>query len=81
MWLLLPREVLAFTSYPSLPISFIHGGSVSYSANCPLRQIYAKLLRYCCCLASWDICSHTMALERVLDGMVPKQRTPELALA
>jgi hypothetical protein len=35
----------------------------------------------CTCdfFASWGCCSHTMALERVLDGMVPSQ--PALALA
>ena len=28
---------------------------------------------------SWSTCSHTMALERVLDGMVPRQPLPALA--
>ena len=27
----------------------------------------------CDFFGSWSVCSHTMALERVLDGMVPKQ--------
>ena len=37
----------------------------------------------CTCdfFASWQVCSHTMALERVLEGMVPRQRMPELATA
>ena len=30
---------------------------------------------------AWDVCSHTMALERVLEGMVPKQAIPALASA
>jgi hypothetical protein len=28
---------------------------------------------------AWSTCSHTMALARVLDGMVPAAVTPELA--
>lgn len=37
----------------------------------------------CSCdfFANWSVCSHTMALERVLDGMVPKQPLPVLAAA
>ena len=36
----------------------------------------------CDFFADWDTCSHTMALARVLEGMVPKQPTaPALALA
>ena len=35
----------------------------------------------CDFFADWDTCSHTMALERVLDGMVPRQTTAALALA
>ncbi len=27
---------------------------------------------------SWDVCSHTMALERILEGMVPRQEIPSL---
>jgi hypothetical protein len=27
----------------------------------------------CDFFGEWDVCSHTMALERVLDGMVPRQ--------
>lgn len=27
---------------------------------------------------SWDVCSHTMALERILEGMVPRQEMPSL---
>jgi hypothetical protein len=30
----------------------------------------------CDFFTSWRVCSHTMALERVLDGMVPAQRVP-----
>jgi hypothetical protein len=30
---------------------------------------------------SWDVCSHTMALERVLEGMVPRQPIPAMATA
>ena len=30
---------------------------------------------------SWAVCSHTMALERVLAGMVPQQELPALATA
>jgi hypothetical protein len=30
---------------------------------------------------SWDVCSHTMALERVLEGMVPALKIPALAHA
>ncbi len=32
----------------------------------------------CSCdfFADWETCSHTMALERVLEGMVPKLETP-----
>ena len=30
----------------------------------------------CGFFASWDVCSHTMALERVLEGMVPTQTLP-----
>jgi hypothetical protein len=30
---------------------------------------------------SWHVCSHTMALERVLEGMVPAQRHPAAATA
>jgi hypothetical protein len=35
----------------------------------------------CSCdfFGTWDVCSHTMALERVLTGMVPQQETPALA--
>ena len=37
----------------------------------------------CTCdfFAAWDVCSHTMALERVLDGMVPRQVVPATAPA
>ncbi|MEX2081117.1 MAG: hypothetical protein WEC33_05835 [Dehalococcoidia bacterium] len=27
----------------------------------------------------WDVCSHTMALEKVLEGMVPAQKSVALA--
>jgi len=30
---------------------------------------------------AWEVCSHTMALEQVLDGMVPRQALAELAPA
>ena len=30
----------------------------------------------CDFFSSWSVCSHTMALERVLDGMVPRQAIP-----
>ncbi len=30
----------------------------------------------CDFFTSWNVCSHTMALERVLDGMVPHQEIP-----
>jgi hypothetical protein len=35
----------------------------------------------CTCdfFADWSVCSHTMALERVLEGMVPRQPLPALA--
>ena len=33
----------------------------------------------CDFFASWNVCSHTMALERVLEGMVPTQPLPALA--
>ncbi|MGE5596823.1 MAG: hypothetical protein ACM3S1_12425 [Hyphomicrobiales bacterium] len=29
----------------------------------------------------WNVCSHTMALERVLEGMVPSQEARELVIA
>lgn len=37
---------------------------------------------HCNCdfFASWQVCSHTMALEKVLEGMVPKQSLPALAV-
>lgn len=35
----------------------------------------------CDFFGSWDVCSHTMALERVLEGMVPKQHLPVAASA
>jgi hypothetical protein len=36
---------------------------------------------HCSCdfFDSWGTCSHTMALGRVLEGMVPEQREPALA--
>ena len=36
---------------------------------------------FCNCdfFTSWDTCSHTMALEKVLEGMVPRQSIPALA--
>jgi hypothetical protein len=30
---------------------------------------------------SWDVCSHTMALERILEGMVPRQQMPAMTPA
>lgn len=27
----------------------------------------------------WTVCSHTMAMERILEGMVPRQELPETA--
>lgn len=33
----------------------------------------------CGFFASWAACSHTMALARVLEGMVPRSEVPELA--
>lgn len=38
---------------------------------------------HCSCnfFTSWGVCSHTMALERVLEGMVPAQRETALATA
>jgi hypothetical protein len=30
---------------------------------------------------SWQVCSHTMALEKVLEGMVPAQSIPAMATA
>jgi hypothetical protein len=38
---------------------------------------------HCNCdfFADWDVCSHTMALQRVLEGMVPTQAMPALAIA
>jgi hypothetical protein len=35
----------------------------------------------CTCdfFTNWQVCSHTMALERVLDGMVPKLAVPATA--
>jgi len=35
----------------------------------------------CDFFASWRVCSHTMALERILEGMVPSQDVPALATA
>jgi hypothetical protein len=29
----------------------------------------------------WDVCSHTMAVEKVLEGMVPQQQFPARASA
>lgn len=29
----------------------------------------------------WTICSHTMAMERILEGMVPRQELPAVANA
>lgn len=36
---------------------------------------------HCNCdfFAHWSVCSHTMALERILEGMVPRQELPALA--
>lgn len=36
---------------------------------------------FCNCdfFAGWKVCSHTMALERVLEGMVPRQEIPTTA--
>jgi hypothetical protein len=33
----------------------------------------------CDFFTSWNVCSHTMALEKVLSGMVPAQDTPVVA--
>lgn len=33
----------------------------------------------CDFFGEWDVCSHTMALERVLEGMVPRQPAPVFA--
>ncbi len=33
----------------------------------------------CDFFSSWDVCSHTMALERVLAGMVPERETAAVA--
>lgn len=37
----------------------------------------------CTCdfFGDWNVCSHTMALERILEGMVPKQQIGEPAPA
>jgi hypothetical protein len=37
---------------------------------------------HCNCdfFSEWDTCSHTMALERVFEGMVPKTAEPAVAL-
>ena len=35
----------------------------------------------CDFFGGWQVCSHTMALERVLDGMVPAQRVPLIQTA
>jgi hypothetical protein len=35
----------------------------------------------CDFFGSWSVCSHTMALERVLQGMVPNQALPQLVPA
>lgn len=37
---------------------------------------------HCNCdfFVAWDTCSHTMALARVLEGMVPMTAEPELAV-
>jgi len=34
----------------------------------------------CTCdfFSTWSVCSHTMALERVLEGMVPQQELAEV---
>ena len=34
----------------------------------------------CDFFGQWSVCSHTMALERVLEGMVPRQSIEEPAL-
>lgn len=38
---------------------------------------------HCNCdfFTAWDTCSHTMALARVLEGMVPSHQVPALATA
>jgi hypothetical protein len=38
---------------------------------------------HCNCdfFTAWQVCSHTMALEKVLEGMVPAQKMPALATA
>lgn len=38
---------------------------------------------HCNCdfFSQWSVCSHTMALERILEGMVPRQDLPALASA
>jgi hypothetical protein len=35
----------------------------------------------CDFFGQWDVCSHTMALEKILEGMVPRQTLPALATA
>ncbi len=34
----------------------------------------------CDFFGAWQVCSHTMALERVLEGMVPRQETAALTV-
>jgi hypothetical protein len=38
---------------------------------------------HCTCdfFGQWSVCSHTMALERILEGMVPRQELPALVKA
>lgn len=35
----------------------------------------------CSFFAAWQVCSHTMAVERILEGMVPEQPVAESGLA
>ncbi|MFN0095265.1 MAG: hypothetical protein ACKVVT_10905 [Dehalococcoidia bacterium] len=35
----------------------------------------------CDFFGDWTVCSHTMALERVLEGMVPRQPLPAMPVA
>jgi hypothetical protein len=44
-------------------VSIVDGG---WSCNCDFFQ-------------DWHVCSHTMALERILDGMVPRLALPASA--
>lgn len=62
----------------------IQGLNVSFHGENSDHQVSIVDGRWSCnCdfFQSWDVCSHTMALARVLEGMVPAIEMPALAHA